>query len=87
MDGEEGWQPIVSFKTVARLVKAAWCLLLIAAPCEVLRRLTVVAGHPAASGEEGGSDVHAWHTARVDNIARAVEDRAMYITGLVETWK
>ena len=34
-----GWQPIVYSKTVARLFKAAWCLLRIATPYPVLRRL------------------------------------------------
>ena len=43
-----GWQPIVYSKTAARLLKAAWCLLRIATPCAVLRRLTEVAGRPAA---------------------------------------
>ena len=47
-----GWQPIVYSKTAARLLKAAWsrCLLRIATPCavHVLRRLTKVAGRPAA---------------------------------------
>ena len=43
-----GWQPIVYSKTAARLLKAAWCLLRIATPCAVLRRLTEVAVRPAA---------------------------------------
>ena len=43
-----GWQPIVYSKTAARLLKAAWCLLRIATPYAVLRRLTEVAGRPAA---------------------------------------
>ena len=45
---QAGWQPIVYSNTAARLLKAAWCLLRIATPCAVLRRLTVVAGRPAA---------------------------------------
>ena len=43
-----GWQPIVYSKIAAQLLKAAWCLLRIATPCAVLRRLTEVAGRPAA---------------------------------------
>ena len=43
-----GWQPVVYSKTAARLLKAAWCLLRIATPYAVLRRLTVVAVRPAA---------------------------------------
>ena len=43
-----GWQPIIYSKTAARLLKAAWCLLRIATPCAVLRRLTEVARRPAA---------------------------------------
>ena len=43
-----GWQPIVYSKTAAWLLKAAWCLLQIATPCAVLRRLTEAAGRPAA---------------------------------------
>ena len=43
-----GWQPIVYSKTAARLLKAAWCLLRIATPCAVLRRLTEMAVRPAA---------------------------------------
>ena len=43
-----GWQPIVYSKTAARLLKAAWCLLRIATPYAVLRRLTEVAVRPAA---------------------------------------
>ena len=43
-----GWQPIVYSKTAARLLKAAWCLLRIATPYPVLRRLTEVAVGPAA---------------------------------------
>ena len=34
-----GWQPIVYSKTAARLFKAAWCLLRIATPYPVSRRL------------------------------------------------
>ena len=45
---EAGWQPIVYSKTAARLLKATWCLLRIATPCAVLKRLTEVAGRPAA---------------------------------------
>ena len=43
-----GWQPIVYPKTAARLLKATWSLLRIATPCAVSRRLTEVAGRPAA---------------------------------------
>ena len=43
-----GWQPVVYSKTAARLLKAAWCLLRIATPYAVLRRLTEVAVRPAA---------------------------------------
>ena len=42
------WQLIVYSKTAARLLKAAWCLLRIATPYAVLRRLTKVAVRPAA---------------------------------------
>ena len=44
-----GWQPVVYSKTAARLLKAVWCLLRIATPYAVLRRLTEVAVRPAAN--------------------------------------
>ena len=50
-----GWQPIVYSKTAARLLKAAWCLLRIATPCAVLRRLTEVAVRPAAGCLHGSN--------------------------------
>ena len=61
-----GWQPVVYSKT--RLVKAAWCLLRIATPCAVLRRLTVVAGHPAAKLMEGVGDTHGIRSRRKEDI-------------------
>ena len=48
---EAGWQPIVYSKTAARLFKAAWCLLRIATPYPVLRRLR------AGRGPRGGTDL------------------------------
>ena len=38
-----GWQTNAYSKTAAQLLKAAWCLLQVATPCAVLRRLTGVA--------------------------------------------
>ena len=52
-----GWQPPRTrletgclFKNDGAALKAAWCLLRIATPCVVLRRLTVVSGHLARGG-------------------------------------
>ena len=63
---EAGWQPIVYSKTAARLFKAAWCLLRIATPYPVLRRLTEVAVGPADHiGSTGGQGLRSmpscWH--------------------------
>ena len=43
------WQPVVYSKKAARLLNAAWCLLLVVTPYAVLKRLTGVAVRPAAS--------------------------------------